>query len=336
MLPSLVIGVALTGIIASCQDPTQLTLIVSTNAKCHDELRSTAIYVSGTLGSVNEKVQTSSPVAQTDNCNAGDIGTLVVTPGNSQGAVVVIGGFYGKSPTECVEGHYDNCIVARRSFTFIKHAALNIPIPLERSCLNVPCSANTTCHNGACYDAAVECLNGACDVPGTTPDAGSVDAGPMAIVEGGGPPDKDGGTTTGSDSGGTQMDGGGMIDGGNAADGSTDSGIVTHSYDASGITCAMGGMTLVVNSCVTLNVQCAIGQGCCAPVASTVCGSPATCEGVKPVSCCANSECPLDLPCCSAGSPPANASPPPIAMNGVCAAVTFLPGGQAGHCAPAP
>ncbi len=336
--PALPVALAGLGLVvfAACQDPTQLTLAISTNAKCHDELKATAIYVGGSLGGVNEKVQTSSPVAQTDTCASGSIGTLVVTPGSSEGAVVVIGGFYGKPPTDCVEGHYENCIIARRSFTFIKHASLVIPIPLERSCLNVPCNATTTCHNGACYDAAVECSsNGTCPVPGTAPGADSVDAGPMAVVEGGGPNDTDGSTESDSglptDSGSTpdaDQDGGGTVDSG------TDSGLVSRPYDAGGITCS--GMPLLVTSCDTPGIQCAAGEGCCAPAGARECGSPAKCAGIKPVSCCAMVDCPSDLPCCVGGLPPPPNMSPVIFGPGTCQATMFFPGFAAGHCEAAP
>lgn len=302
---------------ASCQDATQLTLDISTNAKCHDELKSTAIYVGSSLESVNGKLQTGAPVAQTDACNSGEVGTLVVTPGNSQGAVTVVGGFYGKSPTDCVEGHYENCIIARRSFTFIKHQSLTIPIPLERNCLNVPCSATTTCHNGACYDAAVECSGNSCPVPGTEPDAGSVDAGPMAIVEGGGPP-VDGSTITGDDSGSDS----GETDASGGVDGSDD-GSVSATPDAGGgsdaampLACRSDGMGGVeVGGC---NGQtCAAGTTCCNSMGGALgCYATATCLGANTIYCCNDTDCPGSM-CCTGGGLAVASPPPPPILGGV-------------------
>lgn len=297
VLPVALLGLGLV-VFAACQDPTQLTLAISTNAKCHDELKATAIYVGGSLGGVNEKVQTSSPVAQTATCTSGDIGTLVVTPGNSQGAVVVIGGFYGKPPTDCVEGHYENCIIARRSFTFIKHASLVIPIPLERSCLNVPCSATTTCHNGACYDAAVDCSsNVTCAVPGTEPDAGSVDAGPNAFVDA--PSDMDA-TSSGSEAGGS------------GADSSADAADAADSAITKGGTpvCKLVQAQLVVSNCSA--TDCATLEACCTPNgggALTCSLAGGNCDTALPILCCDHSDCPMGKCCVGGNTKPVSGVP---------------------------
>ncbi len=280
-------GVMLVALTSSCQDPTQFTLVISTNAKCHDELKATAIYVGGSLGAVNDKVQTSSPVANTDNCVSGNVGTLVVTPGNSDGAVVVIGGFYGKLPTACVEGHYENCIVARRSFAFIKHTPLSIPIELERDCLNVPCDVNSTCHNGACYAAGVTCAtNGDCSHPGDG-DAGPLDAGPNAFVDA--PADKDAseGGMTGKDAG---EDAGEAAD---AADG--EAGPVT----PAGVVCKDTGGMLLVSNCGAKD--CSGLQACCGPSAMLVCAAPQSCPGAQSIYCCDHNQCPVGQ-CCLGGN----------------------------------
>lgn len=280
-------GVALSLLSASCQDPTQLTLDISTNAKCHDELNATAIYVGGSLESVDTKVQKSAPVAQTSTCNSGDVGTLVVTPGNSEGAVVVIAGFYGKSPTDCTEQHYDNCIIARRSFTFIQHTPLTIPIELERDCLNVPCDVQSTCHNGQCYAAAINCTNSGCTKPGEGSSA-PVDGGPNAYVDA---PSSSDAAHDASDSGMSR------VDSGDAEAGTTATGPVCRDNGAGG---------LVVKQCGP--TDCGNGQACCLPNgggATLACTaappSVSNCNAGAVIHCCGNDQCPIGM-CCVGGN----------------------------------
>jgi hypothetical protein len=321
---------------ASCQDPTQLTLVLSTNARCHDELRSTAIYVGGSLESVNDKVQTSSPVAQTDTCNSGSIGTLVVTPGDSHGAVVVIGGFNGKPPTDCVEGHYENCIIARRSFTFIKHTPLSIPIQLERDCLNVPCDVHSTCHNGQCYAATISCSdNGTCTKPGDG-DAGPVDGGARLYPDGQPEPLEDGssivpegsielpdGNIIELDSGNPDLDSGQKpdvmvpppVDAGDSGIPLSDAGLPIY--------CSADGGALVVTNC-GINPTCGSPGGCCAFGGTLQCvASVALCAGLT-TYCCNDAQCP-GVMTCQGGGKAVNLSRPHVFL-------PVLPGGSAGTC----
>ncbi len=301
-----VAGVVLLALTSSCQDPTQFTLVISTNAKCHDELKATAIYVGGSLDAVDKKVQTSFPVANTDNCVSGNIGTLVVTPGNAEGAVVVIGGFNGKLPTACVENNYKDCIIARRSFSFIKHTPLSIPIELERDCLNVPCDVNSTCHNGACYSADITCAaNGQCSHPGDG-DAGPVDAGPKLFPDGQPEPPGDGsmlpdGALVGPDGAVFIPDGGHDA----AADGEAGT-------NPTPLVCKDNGGMFVLANCG--GKDCIGLQACCGPAAALACDAPTTCSGVFPIYCCDNTQCPTGQ-CCVGGNVKAFA--PPILGPGV-------------------
>ena len=221
-LPAALVALALS---ASCQQPTELTLVLSTNAKCGTQLTSTAIYVGSSSEATNGRLQTKapSPDALTKNCVNGDIGTLVLTPGAMHGAVVVVAGFGGKPAEECFDGNYVNCIVARRTFSFVQHTPLTIPVELELDCLNVPCDQNSTCHNGACYSAKIDCAsNGTCTNPGDN-DAGPVDGG-AALLPDGAPEPLDANMSI-SDGSLTSPDGSFMLDGSVGMDSGIGSGL---------------------------------------------------------------------------------------------------------------
>jgi hypothetical protein len=83
----------------------------------------------------------------------------VVTPNDDTGraSIIVLAGF-GKRVEQCkaADGYF-GCIVSRRSFLFVDHAALTLDIPLDPDCRNVPCNAVSTCRKGACVDSTVDC-----------------------------------------------------------------------------------------------------------------------------------------------------------------------------------
>lgn len=166
--------------LAECRDPTQITLEISTDAKCED-VRGTTIGV-GRITELEEK----SPVAQTEACSAasGRIGSLVVVPsGDKDGEVsirVVTG--VGKSPEACVnDGYKGGCIVARRTIRYLPHTPLEMPIELGVDCLDIPCGATQTCYKGQCVSPTIDpekCEQGDCRPEGG--DGGLPDAGPDA------------------------------------------------------------------------------------------------------------------------------------------------------------
>ena len=259
---------------ASCQAPTELTLSITTDAQCGVEVKSTAIYVAQSASNADGNVQGRSPIAQTDTCASGTIGTLVVTPGGDEGAVVIIAGFDGKSPTDCVEGNYVNCIIARRSFSFIKHTPLTIPVVLERDCLNVPCDAFSTCHNGSCYSSSVDCTGGSCNAVGSN-DAGPVDAGPGSILQSDGAPEQF--PEAGGSDGSSLGDGG---DGGNS--GGNDGGDSGLADDAGGgdagtippgLSCVPNGGNPVVEGCGGPLIACSSTMACVVPTSGAANGT---------------------------------------------------------------
>jgi hypothetical protein len=183
---------ALMTVASGCHTPTQVTLDISTSAQCGD-LHGTALAVGITPTDTENKTYPlpgtsgASYNIVTSDCSGAKIGTLVVTPNDDsmEAAVVVVAAYSSPQiavhdPASCVAPDFKDCIVARRRFTFIEHAKLTIPILLEPDCVNVPCNAVSTCHQGKCVDSTVETHDdGTTSNPGELPD-GATD--PDAIV----------------------------------------------------------------------------------------------------------------------------------------------------------
>jgi hypothetical protein len=167
-----------------CQTATQVTIDVKTTAACGD-VHGTAITVGVAPEDTEERVEQKFVSAATTDCDAGAIGTLVVTPDDDmRGAAVVVVAYDtprhpNHDPAECVPPLYEDCIVARRSFSFIEHTKLRMPITIEPDCLNVPCDALTTCHKGDCFSSEVPPPDddGTIPEPGSLPDGGFDEAG---------------------------------------------------------------------------------------------------------------------------------------------------------------
>lgn len=163
-----------------CHTPTQVTLdIVLANAKC-GEVNQTAITVGVDPDKTEANVRQGFVTASTTDCNAqtNAIGTLVVTPGDEDHGAVVVVVAYGPQhdATQCKPPDYTNCIVARRSFGFIKHSRLHMPITIDPDCLNVPCDAFSTCKHGECYSSAVQQVGDDFVDPGVNGDGAVQDA----------------------------------------------------------------------------------------------------------------------------------------------------------------
>jgi hypothetical protein len=333
---------------ASCQDPTQLTLVVTAEPQC--AISSTALYVGSGSDEAYAKSQSGSPEALTSHCVGGDIGTLVVTPGQMTGAVVVIGAV-GKSATDCVDGHYDGCIIARRSFSFVRHTPLRIPIELDVDCENVPCDSTSTCVHGHCKSAVVDCSSGTCIDKADGGDV-LVDGGPMFYPDGATVP-MDSGMMTGTDGSMMLGDSGESDDGSALADAAvdgSDSGIVSTTADSGtdagnmgfdagnpNAMCAFDGTHLYVTGCGPNDLACNYPLGCCAtPAAGQLgCNGGDQCAVGTPVGCCDNADCPTGQTCCG---PPGIILRTPTAfpVGGpdvkLCAGGPLVAGGAPGHC----
>ena len=167
-------------LLASCRDPTELTLELSTDLPCA-ELGDTSIYV-GTAQELAGPLTSLTPSAVTQGCKDGKgrIGSIVVVPSGSDDDRVSIRVVAGRTGAKCADDLRSGCIEARRNLGFVPHTPLYLPIPLTKSCENVVCdSASDTCVSGQCVPSTIVC-SGECTTPGI--DGGSVDAHPLADV----------------------------------------------------------------------------------------------------------------------------------------------------------
>lgn len=136
----------------ACQEPTQITLEISTNADCAD--------VGGTTvaAGTESNIDTGDAVGGTKRCEpkTGRIGSLVLVPSGDSDrfAIRVVTGL-NKTPEECVrDGYKGGCIVARRTATFVEHSSLVLPIRMQTACLDRPCADDESCEDGRCVPLA--------------------------------------------------------------------------------------------------------------------------------------------------------------------------------------
>ena len=174
-LVALVALVALAGalIVASgCRTPTQVTVTIRTDVPC-PSVRTVQLTV-GPSPEATEKKVASYITTSTRQCDHGLVGTLVVTPGGDRAAIVVVAQL---TDEQCTPPDYKGCIVGRRSFNFIDHVALDIPIDLDLDCANKPCDKDNTCKKGLCVESSLRCEDdGTCTGEGMASDS---DGGPL-------------------------------------------------------------------------------------------------------------------------------------------------------------
>ena len=152
--------------LASCREPTQITLVVTSDVPC-DRWKGAGISVGAP--STEDAVQFSTT---TETCNAsGAVGTLVLVPSGSTDdtvAIRVVAGD-GRSPDSCRPPAYGvGCIVARRRLHFLPHTALTLDIELRAACNGVACGPAETCdpRTRTCVTSAVDpetCRQNGCD-----------------------------------------------------------------------------------------------------------------------------------------------------------------------------
>ncbi len=180
-----VLGLVLAASVASCQEPTQITLTVRTNVPYRPNV-SMAMWSS----SGGRIPQGSAPQVTHGEpwLSDGLLGDLVVTPRGGKDEPltlhVVLG--VGRDPARCSSEDSKGCIVARRRLAFVPHTRLRVPVVLWLACDGVACGEDETCNYvGKCVPAALDpaaCSSpDGCVLPGDPPgtgDAGISDAGP--------------------------------------------------------------------------------------------------------------------------------------------------------------
>ncbi len=176
-----ILGLALVGTVASCQDPTQITLVVRTNVPYRTNV-AMAMW-SSTSGRI---APGAAPQATHGEpwLSDGLLGDLVVTPGGGKDDPltlrVVLG--VGRDPAQCTDADSKGCIVARRKLAFVPHTRLRVPVVLWLGCEGVVCSEDTTCNYvGKCVSAVVDpnaCSSPeGCVLPGDPSESGVAEAG---------------------------------------------------------------------------------------------------------------------------------------------------------------
>ncbi len=206
-----VLGATLAAV-ASCREPTQITLVITTDAQCPAEAPEGPTLLDTFIAS-GVTLRNSELVAAnvTEQCEpkSGDnlVGTLVLIPGQkdeSSVSVVIIGGVDAhtadtagaplrQSADECralleadqsIEGKA--CIVARRRLGFIEHKSLRLPVKLDKRCIGVQCGEDQTCFAGSCVSSEVVCDpdSGVCEEPTGQGGAGAGGAGGMGGMGG--------------------------------------------------------------------------------------------------------------------------------------------------------
>lgn len=161
---------------AACYAPTEVSVVVTTDLACEVGPR-TAIFKGFPFDTA--------PDAETSECTPvpgadARIGSLVFVPSGSAdgraGVKVVLA--RGRSAGEC-DAHPEDCIVATRSFSFVKHLSRRVPIRMLSECLGKRCPDGQTCGaGGVCVSDAVTCESDDCGLDGGggggAPDAGDV------------------------------------------------------------------------------------------------------------------------------------------------------------------
>ena len=169
-------------LLASCREPTELTLELSTDLSCA-ELGDTSVYV-GTAAELARPLTELTAAAVTHGCMGGKegrIGSIVVLPSGSDDERFSVRVVTGRAGANCATDLRSGCIEARRSLGFVPHTPLFLPLSLSKTCENVLCeNASDTCVDGRCVSSVSNCDTGGCTPP--ILDAGFGDVMPFADV----------------------------------------------------------------------------------------------------------------------------------------------------------
>lgn len=171
-----------------------MTVRITTGEKCRDMSRVQTV-VGPTPQVTESRFEGRFTTAASDECDpSGFVGTLVITPGGTAGSIVVAAGVrVGDAPppngVDCTDRETaKRCIIARRSFAFVEHESLTLPIHLDPLCVGRTCDATSTCFRGACVASTVRCDGDNCGLPeegfGAGGDGGSSDGAYDADLDG--------------------------------------------------------------------------------------------------------------------------------------------------------
>ncbi len=135
---------------SNCLEATQIRLEIKTDI-C--DLERVVVYLGG--------ASRTAPIAQVDlmpkPCGADQqrrVGSLVLVPTDrGKTFVVIVEGTTRLGDCAVPKG----CVSASRSVAFLSHSSLELPVNLERSCLDRVCKPGETCVQGACVPEDVDC-----------------------------------------------------------------------------------------------------------------------------------------------------------------------------------
>jgi len=161
-----------------CRDATQVTVRITTRAKCSD-LSGVELVVGPDQTTTQDRFEKRFTTAVTRSCDGdGVVGSLVVAPGGESATIVVaagvqVGAIPAPDPGACGEpANAKSCIIARRSFSFLEHTSLDLPIELDPLCIGKACDPASTCFKGTCVSASVTCNGTACGLVEEHPGEG--------------------------------------------------------------------------------------------------------------------------------------------------------------------
>jgi hypothetical protein len=148
---------------AACLDPTEVKVRLTSDA-C-DSIAETEIFLGNSTAAS----------ATTSTCSA-EIGSIVMIPASARDATFTV----RVSACDKTKAH---CIKASRRVGFVAHTPLELPISLDRSCIDKTCEPEQTCSKGSCVpeDVSKFCVDNVCTPPPPA-DAGPGDAGPACPV----------------------------------------------------------------------------------------------------------------------------------------------------------
>lgn len=178
--------VASISVFGACYGATEVAVVLTTDVGCEEKLM-TAVYKGRPGGGYDN-----SATALTEECTPtgqegteAEIGTLVFVPRGARDAEVAIKVVMALGeihPDECAADPREKpCIVATRSFAFVEHASLRIPIKLWGACQGVVCGEGETCSEGGqCVSDHIACGEDGCEIPEerSGPGGRERDAGP--------------------------------------------------------------------------------------------------------------------------------------------------------------